>query len=449
MLMAGGLLAKAIGVFYRIPLTNLLGGYGTGLYQMAYPLFCVMLTFSSVGIPSALSRIIADEEARGKEDGGTVRAALFSFAVLGLVGTLVMCLIAPAMSSLQRDANLRLCYFLLSPSVFFVAQIAVIRGYFQGKREMAPTALSELVEQTVKAGAGLFFAMRFRETPARAAAYTLLAVTMSEVVALGFLFLCYRRERHRRTLRVRVPSGTDILAPVLPVMASSSLLPLSQMADSVLLVRMLSAYSDGAVKLYGLFSGGALALVGLPATVCYGLAAAAVPAVSQATARGEDGEARRRALYALTLTLLLGMPASLGLLLFAGPIVKLLYPAMAEGDLALLVRLVRLTSFSAALLAGVDTLAACLTGMGRAKHAAGSMLLAVLAKFAVQAALVSQPRFGIAGAAVAVNVCYLIAFFLDLFYTVRKEKSHDRHYRARRPAGRSHTRGAPRVERCG
>lgn len=448
-LMLGGLFAKAIGALYRIPLVSLLGGYGLGLYQMAYPLFCVLLTFSSTGIPSALSRTVAAEAAQGRESGDTVKAALKLFAVLGLAGSACMCLIAPAMSYLQQDANLRRCYFMLAPSVFLVALIAVFRGYFQGKHDMAPTAVSELVEQITKAGAGVFFAYRFRETPALAAAYTLFAVTMSEVAALVFLLACYRKEGRRRVLRVRKPSGFDILLPVLPVMAASSLLPLSQTADSVILVRLLSGYSDNAVGLYGLFSGGALALVNLPATVCYGLAAAAVPAVSAAAARGEEGEARRRALYALLVTLLFSVPAALGLFLFAGTAVRLLFPAVSAGDARLLVRLVRILSVSAVFLSGIETLAACLTGMGRAKRAAVSMLVAVLVKFAVQAVLVSDPKIGISGAAVAANLCYLIAFFLDLFYTVRKEKCHDHRCRARRTAGRSHARGPKRVEGCG
>ena len=432
MLMLGGLFAKAIGAFYRIPLANLLGGYGMGLYQMAYPLFCVLLTFSSTGIPSALSRTIAGETARGEEDGGTVKSACKLFALLGLVGSLLMCLVSPLMATLQQDESLRFCYFMLAPSVFLVALIAVLRGYFQGKRQMAPTALSEIVEQIVKAGVGLFFAYRYRANPALAAAYTLFAVTMSEVVALFFLFLCYKREWHVRRLRVRTPSGFSILALAVPVMAAASLLPLSQTVDSIVIVRLLSGYSDNAVGLYGLLSGGALALVGLPATVCYGLAAAAVPSVSAATARGETDEARRRAMYALSLTLLCAVPCSLGLLFLARPIVALLYPALSQSDAVLLVKLVRLTAISATFLAGVDTLAACLTGMGRAKRAAGAMFIAVVAKFILQFLLVSDPRFGIAGAAAAANLCYLIAFFLDLLYTMSKEKKHDYDYRSRR-----------------
>ena len=440
LLTAGSFLAKGLGALYRIPLTNLLGGYGAGLYQMAYPFFCVLLTFSSAGIPNAFSRMIARETALGRENGGTVRVALKLFALLGLAGTALMCLFAPFMCGLQGDNNLLRCYFALAPSVFLVALIAVLRGYFQGKNDMKPTVFSELLEQIVKAGAGTVLALRFSHDPARAVAYTLLAVTLSEVAALGYLLLRYRQERRPRSLAVKKVSGSDIFGAAFPVMTASALLPLSQTVDSILIVRLLARRTSRAVTLYGLFSGGALSLINLPASVCYGLAVAVVPAVSSCFARGEEEEGRRRALYALALTVGLAAPCAAGLFLFARPIVSLLYSSLSAADAELLVSVLRLTSVSAVTLAAVDTLSACLTGMGRAKYAAGAMACAVAVKFALQLLLV--PSLSVGGAAIAANVCYLVSFFLDLVYTVKKsvgrKKKHDYGNRLGDGEGRLH-----------
>lgn len=444
----GSLVAKLIGAAYRIPLANLLGGYGVGIYQMAYPFFCVLLTFSSAGIPTALSRIIARETATGRESGDTVRAALKLFALVGLCAALVMCLLAPFVGRLQGDGNLAACYYALAPAVLLVALISVFRGYFQGKSDMKPTAMSELVEQLVKAGAGMLL-VRTAESPAHAAMLALFAVTLSELVALLFLWMRYRGERRLRYLGVRRTSGVDIFSVAFPVMAAASLLPLSQMVDSVVIVRLLSSYTAEAVAMYGLFTGGAVALVNLPASVCYGLAAASVPAVSSAFARGEEEEGRRRALFALLVTIALSLPCAVGLFAFARPIVGLLYSSLREGDAALLVRLLRLSSLSAVLLACVDTLAACLAGMGRAKYAARAMLAAVFVKFALQWVLVSDPAFSVGGAAIAMNACYLVAFLLDLVYTVKKRagaKRHDHDHRIGDEGGRRDGTGARRHE---
>ena len=94
---AGFLFAKAIGAFYRISLTGVLGSYGIGLYQMAYPLFLLFLTFSSAGIPSALSRVVSAETAQGRETAGHMKTALRLFALIGLSGALLMCAVAALM----------------------------------------------------------------------------------------------------------------------------------------------------------------------------------------------------------------------------------------------------------------------------------------------------------------------------------------------------------------
>lgn len=432
----GGLAAKAIGAIYRIPLANVLGGYGTGLYQMAYPLFVLLLTFSSAGIPSAFSRVIARETVRGRDGADTVRAAIKIFSIVGFVGMVVMMLLSDGMSRMQGEEGLRWCYLALAPSVFFVAVIAVLRGYFQGKNNMSPTAISEILEQAIKAGVGILFALRFRDEPHLAAALTLLAVSVSELVALAYLYMRYRREGRRRTLTARSASGTVIFLSAISVMASVAILPLSQFYDSIVVVRLLSRYTARSVALYGLFTGGAVALVNLPATLSYGLSAAVVPAVSRAFARGDYEEGRRRAMYALGLTLLLAVPCALGLFFLAKPIVSLLYGGLSAEDGAMLVKLIRLLSVSAATLAGVQTLSACLTGMGKAKYGALSMLFAVILKMLLEWLLVARPSLSIAGAAISANACYLVAFLMNLFYTVKKTKSEKMQYDYGRGDGR-------------
>ena len=206
----------------------------------------------------------------------------------------------------------------------------------------------------------------------------------------------------------------------------------------VLVVRLLARTTPRAVHLYGLFTGGALALVSLPATLCCGFVAAAVPAVSAA---GSGKAGAERALTALAFTFAIALPCAAGIFLFAPVIAGLLYPALSAQDAAVLVRLLRLMCVSSAALAAVDTLAACLTAMGRAKCAMRAMLCAVLCKAALQLLLVG--KLGITGAAIAANGCYLVAFFLDLFYTVdtvkadRREKRHVVHHRTRNQEGGS------------
>lgn len=426
----GSLAAKGIGAVYRIPLAGLLGAYGAGLYQMAYPLFIALITFTSAGVPAAFSRIVARETILRGEGGGALRAALPLFALLGGAGSLLMCLLAPVMSTLQGEGALLSCYLALAPAVFFVALVALLRGYFQGKCDMVPTAASEVAEQLVKAGMGLLLCGG-ASSPAQAATYALVAVSCSEAFALLLLAVRAHGAPVRRTLAVRRVTGTSVFLSALPVMVSSALLPLSGMVDSIVVVRLLARHTRRSVALYGLLSGSAAALVNLPASLSYGLAAASVPAVSRARAQGDMAAGQKLALRALLFTLLLALPCAALLLLFARPAVGVLYPHLSAEDGRVLVRLVRLLALSSACLAGVDTLAACLAGLGRAKCAILGILAGVLVKFLLQWLLVPDPALSIVGAAIASGACYPVAFFVDLFYTVKKEKKrsngHDHH----------------------
>ena len=141
------------------------------------------------------------------EKGDVMKSALRLFALLGAVGTIVMLLLSPVMSGIQGEKSLTYCYVLLAPSVFFVALIAVFRGYFQGKNDMAPTALSEILEQIVKAGAGLLLT-GLASDAAHGAAYALFAVTLSECAALFYLAAKYNASR--RMLLVRERSGMSL-----------------------------------------------------------------------------------------------------------------------------------------------------------------------------------------------------------------------------------------------
>lgn len=420
---AGFLFAKAIGAFYRISLTGVLGSYGIGLYQMAYPLFLLFLTFSSAGIPSALSRVVSAETAKGRETAGHMKTALRLFALIGLSGALLMCAVAALMSDLQGDKNLTVCYLALAPSVFLVALVSVLRGYFQGKNDMLPTAFSEVAEQAVKAGFG-FFAVRLAGDPVRGATLALLGVSLSELVALAYLLNRYRGERKIKSLRK--VNGYFLFRSVLPVMAAAALLPLSRTLDSIVVVRLMARYSERAVSLYGLYTGGVMSLVDLPASLTGGFVAAAIPLVSSSASRGEEENAKKNAALALLFTFAISVPCALLLFAFASPVVRLLYASLSESDLKTVVSLVRLSSVSAVSLAAVNTLAACLTGMGRAKHAACAMLVAVTVKFVLQWLLVSNPALSVGGAAIATNACYLVAFFLDSLYTWRVPKRKSR-----------------------
>ncbi len=420
----GGFVAKLIGALYRIPLTNLIGGRGLGLYQLVYPVYCLLLTVSATGIPSSIAKLTAERLGKGESSQPVFKTAMKLFVLIGLVGTLLMGITAPFLATMQGSREVLGGYFALAPSVLLVSAISVFRGWFQGQNKMHPTALSEICEQAVKVGFGLLFAYLFRGSVQKAVVFLLLAVSLSELFALFLMLFFYKRTPKEKANEGGRVAFKGILALSIPVTFSASLLPLSSLLDSVLVPRFLSAYTPDAVTLYGLFSGGAVTVINLPVSICYGVAAASVPAVAQAVA--EKRSPKKPLFFALFITLLLSVPAALALYFFAEPVAKIIFRSLQAEELATLTGLVKAFAVSAVTLSCTQTLSACLTAQGKPKFAALSMLLAVTAKTLLYLVWLKNPKISIYGLAYATNVCYLVAFLFNFVYNLivsRKRKA--------------------------
>lgn len=415
---AGGFIAKVIGAVYRIPLTNLIGGRGLGLYQLVYPVYCLLLTVSAIGIPSSIAKLTAEKVARGENDRAVFKTAMKLFLWIGLAGSILMGAIAPFLSRAQGSEEVLTGYFVLSPSVLLVSAISVFRGWFQGRNRMFPTALSEVIEQTVKVGFGLLFAYLFKDNVIKAVVMLLLSVTLSELVTLLVMWILFQR--------VPVPhiSKNDggmvevktVLKMSLPVTFNSILLPLSGVLDSILAPRLLGAYATDAVTLFGLFSGGAVTVINLPVSICYGLAAATIPRIAEAEARGQ--KLRKNIFFSLGITVLVGAVSAVGLYIFAEPAAKIIFHSLTATELETLSGLIKVFSVSALTLSSVQTLSACLTAQGKPQYAALSMLVALTVKTGLYVFWLRDPAVSVFGLAYATNIAYAVAFLLDLLYNM-------------------------------
>lgn len=414
---AGGFFAKIIGALYRIPLTNLIGGHGLGLYQLVYPAYCLLLTVSATGIPSSIAKLTAERIAKGEDGRSVFKTSMRLFLTIGGVGTLVMCVVAPFLAKMQGSEEVLGGYYALAPSVLLVSAISVYRGWFQGRNRMFPTALSEVLEQIVKVAVGLLFAWRFRGNVEKAVVYLLLAVSISELCALFVMMVLYKRvpaPTQSKNGRGMVAIKT-VLRLSIPVTFSSMLIPISSLVDSVLVPRLLGAYAVDSVALYGLFAGGAVTVINLPVSVCYGLAAASVPSVASAQ---KTGGVRKRIFFSLGITAILGGVSAIGLYLFAEPAAKMIFRSLSLEELTTLTELIKAYSVSALTLSCIQTASACLTAQGKPQYAALSMLLALLAKTALYLFWLRDERFSVFGLAYATNIAYALAFLLDLLYNL-------------------------------
>ena len=187
-LAAGSMAAKFIGAFYRIPLTNILGAEGMGVYQLVFPVYALFITLSTAGIPTALSRIVAEHRARGESAGKYLAAALFTLVALSVLAGGLITALSHVFARWQGNPAAAGGYAVIAPAVFFAGLVAGFRGWFQGEMYMLPTALSGIVEQLVKLGVGVGLAAALAPRGQNAAVMGAIAgVTVSELAAACYL----------------------------------------------------------------------------------------------------------------------------------------------------------------------------------------------------------------------------------------------------------------------
>ena len=206
-----GRVCKGSGALFRIPLYNLLED-GMAYYEAVYPYYSWLLVVSSAGIPTAISRMVAERVAMGDHAGArrVFHRAQALLVGIGLVTTLIMFFGAGWFASLvEVGEGVVLSFRALAPALLFVSVMCAYRGYLQGLQCMSGTAVSQLVEQVVKLVAGLFFAAKLLPMGLEYAAMgALLGISRSEAASEIFINACNEVQFLENVGgRTRKPSG--------------------------------------------------------------------------------------------------------------------------------------------------------------------------------------------------------------------------------------------------
>lgn len=407
-LAVGSVVAKIIGAIYRVPLTNVLGAEGMGMYQLVFPVYALFMVLSSAGVPTALSRIVAEKRALGANTKKYLYLSLSVLTVLSAIFSLAVYFASGVISSWQGNAKIAICYKLISPSILFVGIIAGFRGWFQGESYMIPTAFSNVVEQVVKLGIGLGLAVFLSKRGImHAVSGAILGVTSSEAVALVYLFLTYivrekKNERKSESLKITREEGKEMLAVALPIAIVAILLPLSNFFDSMIIVNVLKSSgmeTEVATAEYGLLSGPVASLVNLPIVTIMSLAIAIVPSVSVSRVRHDvDGILKKSAL-SLKIAFAVGVPSAVFMMIFAREIIGTLYPSLNSQQLEIAKNLLVICASNIVLMSAMQIYVSLLQALDKTKNAVLSIVCAIFVKIVLSLVLVKF--IGINGGAVA------------------------------------------------
>ncbi|GAB7387210.1 oligosaccharide flippase family protein [Bacillaceae bacterium] len=427
-LSVAALISKFLGLVYRMPYQNITGDAGLFVYTKVYPLYSTLLIIATAGFPIAISKIVSEKLAVGDVSGAR-RVFRISSVVLSVTGLIVFSMLyfgAPVIARWMQDDMLVLPIRSVSFALLVVPVMAVMRGYFQGHQNMVPTAVSQVVEQLVRVATILLLAYWFMThggdiyKAGAGAVFGAFTGAVSSFVVLLYYWL-RNKEAHGHVgadgfVREQEPAGALIarlFRYALPICFGALVLPLFQLTDSFTVTKMLLVKGMPFVEAReweGAYNRGQ-PLVQFASFFATALSLSLVPSIAEAKAKGREDLIARRTELALRLTILTGLPASIGLAVVAEPVNITLY-ADDKGSLALSV-LALTTIFSTI---GI-TSAGILQGLGQVMLPAKNLLLGAIVKLACNVLLI--PLFGITGAALATVLGYFVAALLNLFSIAR------------------------------
>ena len=424
----GTFIAKFLGAVYRVPLTNKLGGLGLGLYQMVFPIYALLLDFSGAGLPSALSRIIAMQEDKDSASKRLLKSSIKLFFSLGVIASIFMALGSTTISRLQGNESAKTAYLFLSPAIMFVSVISCFRGYFQAYLDMRPTAISQIIEQLVKLIFGLIFINAFMPNVELSVGGATLSITISEFVALIYLYIKYKKISSRKPSQNITKKGGFIadakliVKTTVPITLVGIMLPLSAVIDSFLIINLLKNYLANATTLYGLLSGVVMTVINLPVSICYGISTVAVPSISALkTQREKDVRAKK----VILLTVLFALPCVIFLVIFAPFTIRLLFSNLPNVQKDIATRLLIICSPCVLLLSLVQSSNAILIGNGKLYTPVKTLAVGIIIKTILNIILLSIKKINIYGSALAIIACYFSVCLINLLLINKKERQNE------------------------
>ncbi len=430
-----GLICKVVGVLYRIPLAYLIEPMGMALYHKVFPAYNLLLTISSAGIPVAISRMVSHYVTRDDPRNAKriFQTALELLCVLGLITTVILLACSGQIAKWQGAEDARVGYLCIGPSLFFVCVMSAYRGFMQGRRQMMPTAVSQLIEQVGKVAIALplaYLGMK-RGGVAWGAAGALMGSTIGEAAAL--LYMIWQQHRQQAGFDALPQAESQSLSKknmakqltliAVPITLGACIVPLAGFIDSVMLTNLMEragmAYEEAMVR-YGAYSGPVLTLINVPTALAMAMSTNLVPDISAGMARGDTDYVRREAGTGLRIAALVGFPCSIGMSLLAEPILFLCYQgAYSSAQLQVAAELLRISSLTIALFTMVQATSGILQGMGKQRIPMYTLVLGVALKIMLNYTLVGIPGVDIHGAPWASLLCYTASMIPNLYYVCK------------------------------
>lgn len=443
-----GIISKFLGAMFRIPLANWIGAKGMSYYSAAYSIYSFFLFISMAGLPVAISRMISERNAIGDEKNvnRVFKVSLALMISLGTISAFILIISAKSISIKIANQGAYLSMIALTPVLLFAPIDASLRGYFQGKQDMFPTALSEVVEQFFRVTVGLFLAYFFLNKSlvkaSAGATFGASAGSFSAMLLMTFIYFRYKKNENNKIDILKrdiinnekcektkeKESIKSILKELIyisvPITIGSSILPIVFMIDAVMIMPRLHAtgWLNGEAKvLYGLLGGYCYPITEFPQVFTIAVAVSMVPAVAESIKKKDKTGLESNVKLGIKSLMLISFPCMVGLLFLARPILNLLYPARPE-EISMAVPVLEILAFGMISFSLLRAFSSILQGAGKQTIPVRNLAIGALTKVVITFILVGIPAINVKGAAVGNVVAFTTSAILNYLSVKRYVK---------------------------
>lgn len=443
-------LVKIIGAIYRIPLANILDTAGMGFYSTAYDLYVPMYSIAMAGLPVAISRIVAEHTASGryKDAKKTLKMAQAAFLVTGSTGFILMLILAFLLTGPMGVFNIGALPGILAiaPCLIFCCIMSAYRGYYEGLRNMTPTAISSVIEALGKLVFGFSLAyiiLSKTGSYSYAAAGALLGITVGTAVSSLYLVIKYKlTDKNYVTAEMYqaspdAKSGRETLKCIvliaIPIVLGSLVNNVTSLIDVAMVQSQLAKAIEKAPEyfkatyetliaaetaknaefdwikdlpnsLYGCHRGYAFSIYNLVPVLTSVLGVSAIPVLAAAWAKKDLTEVKSNVQTMLRTTALIALPAGFGIAAVAEGILSLLYSnpeaiAIAAPNL----RILGICAVFAGLNAPIINM---LQAIGKQTVPLKNIAVGAVLKIVINFILVGTPEINILGVPIGTAACY-------------------------------------------
>ena len=456
-------IVKLVGACFKLPLANIIGNTGMGYFNTAYNLFNVVYALAVAGFPVAVAKMVSENVAlkKYKDVKRIYSTTSIVFVITGLVGFLVMTLGSSLYCEAVNNPNAKYTIIALAPTVFFACLMSTYRGYYEGLKNMYPTAISQVIEAVTKLVAGLGFSSLFLHlsqnsyqntgkvfwvevadktaadtmSMAFAAAGAVLGVSVSTVAGALFLWLRHKIKGDGITKEdiLVSPDATrtneilkSLIKIAVPVCLGAISISITSFVDGISVMnRLEQALTNGADIIYNEYSsvlagkpladipnflygayGNAQTLFNLIPAITTTFGISALPAIASAWALKDMSEMKKNTEAVLRITSLLAIPAGIGMAVLAKPIIELIYYKIADEAL-IAVPILQVLGVAVLFVSLMSPINSMLQAVGRADIPVKLMLIGGALKLIVNYVFVAIPSLNIKAAAWGTLVCYV------------------------------------------